>query len=309
MTEIETILVSVESHYQKGSHDIQRIFHGRGHCYRGFEFLTIDYFSTILFLIVYKNVSDDWIQLLTHGLVGLLSDIDQISIKSVYLQRRWHGSEFNTECIYGDKEAKSHVHENGLMFQIDLSANQNIGFFPDMSEGRKWLTKQVQGKHILNLFAYTCSLSVVASASGARSVTNIDMAKNALKIGRTNHRLNNLDMHQVNFLAHNIFKSWSKLKKMAPFDLIIIDPPGFQPGSFEIKKDYPKLIRRLPQLVSAGANVMACLNYPHLGADFVKDLFKQFLPDYRFLYQLKQPDQMPECTLKGGLKILIYQAP
>ena len=178
-----------------------------------------------------------------------------------------------------------------------------------MSEGRQWLGNQAQGKHILNLFAYTCSLSVVAMASGALSVTNLDMSKNALKTGQINHRLNGTGQHNVRFLAHDIFKSWSILRKSAPYDLIIIDPPSFQAGSFEACRDYQKIIRRLPQWAAAKATIMVCVNAPNLGAAFLKELFQDHLPDYRFQYQLKQPVQFPECSVHAGLKILIYEAP
>lgn len=313
MNEIHTILAIVKEQFHPESEDIQRVFHGRGYCYPGLEFLTIDYFSRVLFVVIYKQVTDDWMSCLIRALIELFCDLDRRCIKSVYLQKRFpagkKASASNIECYYGQKETITNVHENGLCFQVNLSARQNIGFFPDMLEGRKWLSVEARDKRVLNLFAYTCSLSVAAMAYGAYSVTNVDMAKNTLQTGRINHRINKQKQDKVNFLAHDIFKSWSKLKILSPFDLVIIDPPSFQPGSFEAEKDYHKIIKRLPQLVSSGAKIMACVNSPYLDADYLKGLFQQNLPGYRFQYQLKQAKQSPECCRGAGLKILIYQAP
>jgi len=33
-----------------------RLFHGRGDCYPGFEFLTVDYFAPVLWVVLYKRV-------------------------------------------------------------------------------------------------------------------------------------------------------------------------------------------------------------------------------------------------------------
>ena len=59
-----------------------------------------------------------------------------------------------------------------------------------MKPGRDWLLQNAAGKRVLNLFAYTCSLSVAAIHGGAEEVINLDMASAALATGRKNHQLN-----------------------------------------------------------------------------------------------------------------------
>ena len=114
-----------------------------------------------------------------------------------------------------------------------------------MKNTREYLKNISKDKTILNLFSYTCAFSVVSVSGEASKVINIDMGKNSLSIGRENHHLNNLDTKNVKFLAHNILKSFGKIKSLSPFDIIIIDPPSFQKGSFVATKDYEKIIKRV----------------------------------------------------------------
>ena len=101
-----------------------------------------------------------------------------------------------------------------------------------MKPGRDWVRSRAAGKKVLNLFAYTCSLSVAAIAGGADTVTNLDMASAALATGRENHRLNfdPATCRRASYLAHNLFKSWGRLKRSPTYDLILIDPPSNQGG-------------------------------------------------------------------------------
>jgi len=47
-------------------------------------------------------------------------------------------------------------------------------------------------------------------------------------MGMKNHALNDLETKGVSFLPYNILRSFPKLLRRAPFDIIIIDPPTFQ---------------------------------------------------------------------------------
>src|SRR5690606_4647986 len=152
------------------------------------------------------------------------------------------------------------VCENGLRFKLDLGRKQNTGLFLDMRYGRRWVQEQAQGQRVLNLFAYTCGFSVAAIAGGAEHEVNLYMATAAPSRRRENHRLNQHDLSRVSFLGHDLFKSWGKLKREGPYDLIIIDPPSFQKGSFVLTQDYQKVLRRLPDLLTPQGTVLACMN-------------------------------------------------
>src|SRR5690606_8667359 len=164
--------------------------------------------------------------------------------------------ESSTEALLGEVPQEWLITENGLRYKLDLGIKQNNGLFLDMRYGRRWIQEQARGKRVLNLFAYTCGFSVAAIAGGAEHVVNLDMAKAALSRGRENHRLNEHDLRRVSFLGHELFKSWGKVKKTGPYDLIVIDPPSFQKGSFALTRDYQKILRRLPELLGERGTVL-----------------------------------------------------
>ena len=158
--------------------------------------------------------------------------------------------------LVGEPLNESLIFRGYSQFKIKFNS-QNVGYFPDMETGRKWLDGHARGKRVLNLFAYSSTLSVVALVAGAEHVVNVDMSKSALSLGRENHLLNGVHK-KASFLPLNILKSWSRIKKPGPYDLIIIDPPSFQKGSFVAEKDYCKVISRIPDLADPGADILAC---------------------------------------------------
>ena len=75
-----------------------------------------------------------------------------------------------------------------------------------MKNGRSFIKEISKDKNVLNLFSYTCAFSVCAISAGASKVVNVDMAKNALTTGRTNHHLNNLENKSVDLDGGRIIK-------------------------------------------------------------------------------------------------------
>src|SRR5690606_32284423 len=166
-------------------------------------------------------------------------------------QRR-HESGAPSQVLWGELPESVYAHWRELRFELSFAQQQNCGFFLDMEPGRQWLAQEAGGKRLLNLFAYTSSLSVVALAAGAERVVNVDMSSRALNWSRRNHQLNGLDKARSEFLAEDILKSWGRIRRRGPYDLVIFDPPSFQPGSFVATKDYGRLVRRIPELMPEG---------------------------------------------------------
>ncbi|PCJ39743.1 MAG: methyltransferase [Moraxellaceae bacterium] len=281
--------------------DAVRLFHGRGQCYDGLEFVTVDWFSPLLLVTFCKAPDADWLVNFTRGISGLA--VEHIEVIA-FQYRNLPGAP--TEVIKGKLPSELNAHEAGLDYRLTIDKNQNIGFFLDMKNSRQWLQENVSGKSVLNLFSYTCAFSVVAANAGAKLVVNMDMAKGALATGKLNHQINHLDMKSVFFFAHDIFKSWGKIRKYGQYDCIILDPPSFQPGSFDAQKDYIKLVKKMPELLVDGGVVLACLNSPDLDFDFLRELFagvggfveRQVIP---------APGTFPEVDSNKGLKTIVYE--
>ena len=213
----------------------------------------------------------------------------------------------DTEWLVGEAIDECTLTEGGLSYRVDLGRKQNNGLFLDMRYGRDWVRANAEGKRVLNLFAYTCGFSVAAIEGGAQHVVNLDMSRAALSRGRDNHRLNGHDMSKVTFLGHDLFKSWGKVKSTGPYDLVIIDPPSFQKGSFLLTKDYQRVVRRLPELLSENGTVLACMNDPALGSDFLIDGVTQDAPSLHFVQRLDNPPEFPDADVECGLKALVFK--
>ncbi len=178
-----------------------------------------------------------------------------------------------------------------------------------MRAGRQWVREWAGGKSVLNLFAYTCGFSVAALAGGAHRVVNFDMSRAALTQGRENHRLNGQDTDRVTFQAMDIFRSFSRLRKYGPYELLICDPPTRQQGSVDIARDYAKILRRIPELVRPGGELLLCLNAPQLDAEFLCAQMRQSCPSCQYIQRLPNPASFPEAEAGKGLKVLQFHYP
>jgi 23S rRNA (cytosine1962-C5)-methyltransferase len=279
-----------------------RLFHGRGNTYGGYRFLTVDSVDKVLFAVLFDADEEE------DTIVSMLHDFFYAEGKweALVVQQRYLPSSPST-VVAGELPEQCFAIENGLKYHINFQSAQNIGFFPDMKLGREFVREHAQGKNILNLFSYTCSFSVAAIAGGATAVTNVDMNKNVLSTGRENHRHNKLDTKKVEFMPYNILKSWSRIRKSGPYDLIIIDPPSFQKGSFAATYDYEKIIRRLHEFAAEECIVLSALNAPELDSEFIKTLFRENSPEFHYVERLENLESFPELEEERSLKNLIFK--
>ncbi|WP_305829249.1 class I SAM-dependent methyltransferase [Photobacterium leiognathi] len=288
--------------------EVRRLFHGRGRCWQGLEQITVDWLQGQVLVSLFKEPSPEFLAELTTLLNKLTETAEwqNSGATSLLLQHRDRlGSPM--DLIWGETSEYQDVIESGLVYKLDLGRKQNNGLFLDMRFGRDWVREQAEGKRVLNLFAYTCGFSVAAIAGGAEHVVNLDMAKAALNRGRDNHHLNKHDLKKVSFLGHELFKSWGKVRKYGPYDLIIIDPPSFQKGSFALTKDYQKILRRLPELLTENGTVLACVNDPSITSDFLIEGMAAEAPELVFEKRLENPPEFKDIEPEGGLKALVFQ--
>ncbi|MEJ2762542.1 class I SAM-dependent methyltransferase [Photobacterium sp. MCCC 1A19761] len=287
--------------------EVRRLFHGRGRCWPGLEQLTVDWLSGQVLVSLFKEPDEAFLTALTAQLTALTNTPvwQQSGAVSLLLQHRDRPGA-PLDVLWGEHQEYQQVVENGLTFKLDLGRKQNNGLFLDMRLGRDWVKRHGEGKRVLNLFAYTCGFSVAAIAGGATHVVNLDMAKSALSRGRENHHLNQHDLSQVSFLGHELFKSWGKVRKLGPYDLIIIDPPSFQKGSFALTKDYQKILRRLPELLTEQGQVLACVNDPAVSSRFLIDGMAAEAPELTFVERLENPPEFRDIEPEGGLKVLRF---
>jgi len=281
--------------------DCQRLFHGRGHAYQGLEHVNVDWFSPVVLITLYQEVDESWLAEQVVTIRTLLPEC--LSIQVQYRSRKFAPS----ALLWGEEITDLRTQEHGLQYHISLGKAQNSGLFLDMGNGREWVKKNSQDKKVLNLFAYTCAFSIAAVAGGAEQVVNIDMSKGSLSKGRENHKLNEQDASKVKYEGVDIFKSYSRLKKYGPYDLLICDPPSFQKGSVKIERDYKKIIKRLPELMANNSDVLLCLNSPDLSEAFLLAEVARECPQCQYQYRIDNPEVFIEAEAGKGLKVLYFR--
>ena len=279
-----------------------RLFHGRGGIFSGLESVVIDHYPPHLLITLYQEQSLEFVS----DLIQKIKSSTNIVFKNILLQKRYLNRP-ELIAIEGIIPTDAIAVEDDLKFNINFGHSQNIGFFLDMANGRKWLRDHSENKKVLNLFSYTCSLSIAALAGNALEVVNIDMSKAALNVGRENHRLNNIDSNRVRFFSYDIMKSWNNIKKFGPYDIVVIDPPTNQGESFKVERDYYKIVKRLNEMTNEGAVVLACLNSPYLTTKFLIDLFTQDAPEFKFTEVFYSAFCSMEKNPEDGLKVLILE--
>ncbi|MFT4929215.1 MAG: 23S rRNA (cytosine1962-C5)-methyltransferase [Phenylobacterium sp.] len=306
MPDISPIINAITTGQYHNS-DIQRLFHGRGHTFDGLDFITVDWYPPALFVCLFRPVEPSWLDELTEQLWQLSQKICPDLATALVVQNR-QGAKTESQVVRGELEQPHVVSEQGMKFNVQLLQSQNTGIFADMVNGRRWVKANSDNKNVLNLFAYTCAFSLAALQGGARAVVNIDMNKSVMATGRKNHQLNDdIDISKAKFFTHNIFNSWGKIKRYGEYDLIIIDPPSFQKGSFALTKDYQKLIKRLPDLAADNADVLLCLNAPDVPSQFIFDLVSEFCPALEFIERIENHQDFPEVNIEKSLKVLRFR--
>ena len=292
----------------QGADEALRLFHGRGQSFAGFEYFSVDYFAPVLWIVVYREPEAAfWAEF-----CAALQYSFGANCAAAIVQSRYHNSPVNY-CLWGDIPKNFSVKEASANYLVDLAAKQNIGYFMDMQPTRQWLAGRADGKRILNLFSYTCAFSVAAELADAARIVNIDMSKGALQVGRENHRRNAARLRtsgedaELKFLGHDILKSWGRLRKLGPYDIVICDPPSLQKGSFDAVKDYPKLARRFNELLVEGGDILACLNAPYLDEAFLREVMAVHCPDAEFVERLAGRADFPEQNPDRALKVLHYR--
>ncbi len=290
--------------------DAQRVFHGRGGLYPGCEHLSLDAFPPVWVLTSFQPVSDAELAAVHAALSARWQQLAPGQLLNWVYQCR-HEGRTETRLMAGSVPEPHVVSEGGSRYLVHVLKGQNHGLFLDMAEGRRWVRAHVAarpGCKVLNLFAYTCAFSVVARQAGASQVVNVDMSHGALAIGQRNHQLNGLAAG-ASFLAHDIFKSWGKVTRGGPYDLVIVDPPSYQKGSFVASKDYARLMRRLPDLLAPGGHALLCLNAPELGLDFLQEQMQALAPSLTFVQRVSNPPVFADVSPERSLKVLVYRAP
>lgn len=162
-----------------------------------------------------------------------------------------------TEILFGERPSEGvEVHENGVLYQVDVMNGHKTGFYIDQRDNRQLVAEMAKERRVLNMFCYTGGFSLAALKGGAKSVMSVDSSGDALKIARQQMVLNKFSAERTSWLDADAFTTLSNLRNAKEkFDLIVLDPPKFAPSAQHLDraiKAYKEINRAALQLLSPG---------------------------------------------------------
>lgn len=173
--------------------------------------------------------------------------------------------------------------ELGLEFAIDLSrAHRDPQLFLDFRAAKRALRKALvelgDSVSVLNLFAYTCSVSCQAAQAGAREIWSADFSAGNLGWGQKNFRRNRLACH-AQFVEEDCIgllwaltgnrKALSRRRALKTtfgprtFQLVVADPPVLSKGKFaavDLVRDPETVFGPAWEVVAPGGLLIAANN-------------------------------------------------
>lgn len=181
---------------------------------------------------------------LNHVMLAVQSVI-QPKTENLHLKTRQIQKENKQYDKFSEQENRFVIKEQGRKYLVDLEQYLDTGLFLD----HRWLRNHVQSfaenKKVLNLFAYTGSISVAAAKGGAKEVISVDTSKTYLKWAEENFALNALRSHKHKFIRADVIDYLRNCKDK--FDLIIADPPTFsnshsRSSDWDVQRDHQQLL-------------------------------------------------------------------
>lgn len=193
-----------------------------------------------------------WLDAMTREIERVLSlPNDHILSK---LRRRQKGTDQYEKRQSPSKAITGIISEGDLRFGVNLTDFLDTGLFLDHRPLRHILTQTTSHKRVLNLFAYTGSLSVAALKGGADFVQSVDLSNTYLDWAIENMHINGFSdgrispitrMDVMEFLDLQLRKTQSG--NASRFDTILLDPPTFSNSKrtenvLDINRDWPRLV-------------------------------------------------------------------
>jgi 23S rRNA (cytosine1962-C5)-methyltransferase len=282
--------------------DAYRLFNGSTENRPG---LTVDRYGDLLLIQTFHNPLDGHDRVAIERFYAAALP----GLTAIYNDRSGANSRVGNPLpaeVLAEAQKPREFHEMGVRYVVQARhGGQDPWLFLDLRAGRRRVMREAPGKSLLNLFAYTCGIGVVAAKAGATHVVNVDFAESSLKVGKENARLNELPI-RLRFVHSDAFAALRQLagigqpamvrgKRMPAFpkldkrsfDLVFLDPPRYAKSPFgvvDIVNDYAALMKLALQCTTEGGTLICCNN----AAELTREVWA---------------DQLARCAAKIGRTI------
>lgn len=192
-----------------------------------------------------KDVPEQKARKRLHEVLVALPVVTGVDSSRIVVKTRKQQKGTNQYQKVSEHKEKLIVFENGAKFGVNLTDYLDTGLFLDHRITRQKVQQLARNKDVLNLFAYTGSVSVHAAIGGARSVTTVDMSKTYLDWAKDNMHLNKVQS-ACEYIQADCTTWLSSHRKY--YDLIFIDPPSFSNSkrmsdTWDVQRDHVRILK------------------------------------------------------------------
>lgn len=221
----------------------------------GLPGLIADVYDDVLVIKLYSAIWLPYFNVLLPELINIAQVRTVVLRLGRNLQRqgKLYGLE-EGQTLFGEIENEVvQFKEHGVWFSANVISGHKTGYFLDHRHNRKRVGELAAKQTVLDVFSYAGGFSVHALAGGAKSVTSLDVSKQALEQAKYNAALNPHEgKHEV--LVADAFTALEQLiAEKKKFDVVIIDPPSFAKS----KSDIQKALKSYELLAGLGCNLTA----------------------------------------------------
>ena len=238
--------------------------------------LVIDLYATSLVIHNYAEQIEQGAALAQEAVALLQNRLPWLNAGIVKTRHGKTTAEKRGQLLFGQTLDRK-VSENGVWYALDLTLNRDASLYLDTRHLREWATQHLNGKTVLNTFAYTGSLGVAATAGGAVRVAQLDRNRQFLNLAKTSYILNGFSLNKQDFLVGDFWQQVSRLKRAEEhFDCVLIDPPFFataSTGTVDLNQENARLINKVRPLINDGGYLVAINNALYVsGRDYLNTL-------------------------------------
>jgi 23S rRNA (cytosine1962-C5)-methyltransferase len=258
-----------------------RLLNGEGDELPG---IVADYYAGILVLKLDGAAAEAFWK--KEALAEYLMGLPGLPVQGVYFKRK-NKEEDKGTLLAGEApklEALEFL-EHGVRFRTNIIDAAKTGFFLDQRENRNFIRSVAKDKTLLNLFGYTGGFSVYAGLGGARQVTTVDIAPNAIKASELNWSINNLSPEKHEAICTDAFAFVAEAQaQKRSWDIVITDPPSFAPNHRAVENAvsaYTKIFADSVKLVRDGGFFAASSCSGHIGFELFLEIVQEALSKAR----------------------------
>lgn len=238
--------------------------------------LIIDLYATTIVIHNYADVPEQGEMLVQEAADFLQKKLSWLKAGLVKTRNTKSADEKRGRILFGTK-LDHKIKEHNVWYALDLTMNRDASLYLDTRNLRKWLIENVEGKTVLNTFAYTGSLGVAATAGRASRVVQLDRNRQFLNLAKTSYTLNGFPIQKQDFIAADFFSQVGQFKRKGErFDCILIDPPFFSTtskGRVDQENESKQLINKVRPLINDGGTLIAINNALYVsGKEYMQTL-------------------------------------